>query len=123
MPYFPKHTFVIGLTTIRRERRLPPGAFGEILVNPGTRVEAADSVLKGTVPGDFLIVDVLAPLGLRSAEQFTDEMLEVVPGDKVERGQAMAINGKGRGAKVVKAPTNAVVARIEGSQMILQVNP
>ena len=123
MPYFPKHTFVIGLTTIRRERRLPPFAFGEVLVKQGTRVEAADPVLTGTVPGDFLILDALAPLGLRSADQFTQDMLEILPGERVEQGQVIAAQGQGRGMKVVKSPADAVIARAEGGQIILQTNP
>ncbi len=123
MPYYPEHSFIIGLATIRRERRLPSGAIGEVVVREHQRVEASDVVLEGSVPGDFVILSALERLGLRTPDQLTEDMFEVQVGNLVERGQILATRGKGRGAKTVKAPTDAVVARIEGGQIILQVNP
>jgi hypothetical protein len=123
MPYYPEHSFIVGLATIRRERRLPHGAIGEVVVREHQRVEASDIVLQGTVPGDFIILNALEPLGLRVAGELTAEMLEVKVGDLVERGQVIATKGHGRGARTIKAPAEAVIARIEGGQIILQVNP
>ncbi len=123
MPYYPEHSFIVGLATIRRERRLPPGAIGEVTVPEHQRVEASDVVLRGTVPGDFIILNALEPLRLSQADQFTDEMLDVKIGDLVEQGQVIATRGRGRGARTIKAPIDAVIARVEGGQIILQVNP
>src|SRR5437867_802263 len=123
MPYYPDHTFILGLTTIRRERRLPPGAIGHATARDGTHVEAQDVVLTGSLPGDFIILDILEPLGLKKADQLTEEMINVEVGNTVEKGRVIAQNGKGRGAKVLRAPVNALIAQIENGQAILQVNP
>ncbi len=123
MPYYPEHTFVIGLTTIRRERRLPPGAMGsEVMVKEGMRIEAADTVLRGTAPGHYLILKALGPLGLRHADDLNEDVLHVQVGDRVERGAIIAARGRGRGAKTIKAPTDGVIARIEDGEIILQAN-
>ncbi len=119
MPYYPEHTFIMGLATIRRERRLPPGAIGEVMVREHQRVEAADVVLRGAIPGDFVILKALRPLGLRSADQLTEDLLQVPVGDLVEKGQVVAANRK----KTIKAPVDAVLARIEDGDIILQANP
>jgi hypothetical protein len=96
MPYYPEHTFVIGLTTIRRERRLPPGAMGsEVMVKEGLRVEAADTVLRGTAPGHYLILKALGPLGLRHADDLNEDVLHVQVGDRVGRGAIIAARGRG----------------------------
>jgi hypothetical protein len=124
MPYYPEHTFIIGLATIRRERRLPPGAIGgEVLVKEGLRVEAADMVLRGMVPGDYLLLKALAPLGLRHADELNEDVLQVQAGSRVEKGGIIAVRGEGRGARTLKSPTDAVIARIEEGEIILQANP
>jgi len=123
MPYYPTQTFIIGLTTIRRERRLPPGAYGEISVRELQRVEAQDIVMRAAMSGDYIILDVLGPLGLKSVDEFTEDMMQAPVGQTVERGQVIAQNKPGRGAKVLRAPAAAVIARIEGSQIILQLDP
>jgi hypothetical protein len=123
MPYYPGHSFAIGLTTIRRERRLPVGAFGEVAVRELQRVEADTVLLRGTSPGDFIIVDLLDALGLKSIEQFDDSMIQVPLGQVVEKGRIIAQNGKGRGAKTLKAPAQSVISRVEGRQLILQLAP
>ena len=111
MPYYPAQTFILPLTTIRRERRLPSGAYGDVVVREDQRVEAQDIVLRGSLPGDYMILDALEPLGLKKPEQFTEDMLTVPVGQVVDKGTVIASNGKGRGAKVLRAPAEAVVAR------------
>src|ERR1041385_1986466 len=119
MPYYPDRTFVLGLTTIRRERRLPPGAIGHATARDGTHVEAQDIVLTGSLPGEYLIVDALEPLGLKKAEQLTEEMVNVQAGTTVEKGRVIAQNGK----KLLRAPVNALIAQVDNGQIILQANP
>jgi len=119
MPYYPDHTFILGLTTIRRERRLPPGAIGHATARDGTHVEAQDVILTGSLPGDYIIVDVLEPLGLKKADQLTEEMITVQIGNTVEKGRVLAQNGK----KTVKASVNALIAQIDNGQIIMQANP
>ena len=46
MPYYPEHSFVVGLATVRRERSLPPGVVGsEVQVRNGDVVEAQTVLL------------------------------------------------------------------------------
>ncbi len=125
MPYYPEHTFILGLTTIRRERRLPPGAVnGEIMVKDHHRVEAPTEVLiRGAASGAYIILDVRKPLGLRPGDEINPEMFQVQPGNVVTKGQPLAVRGQGRQAKTLKAPTDAVVARIEDGRLILQADP
>jgi hypothetical protein len=123
MPYYPSQTFILPFTTIRRERRLPTGAFGDVAVHEDQRVEAQDVVLRGSLPGDYMILDALEPLGLKKPDQFTEEMLVAAPGQLIEKGAIIASNGKGRGAKVLRAPAEAIVARVDAGQVILQLNP
>ena len=119
MPYYPDHTFILGLTTIRRERRLPPSALGHATARDGSHVEAQDIVLTGSLPGDFMIVDALEPLGLKKAEQLTEEMINVQAGNTVEKGRVLAQNGK----RMLRAPVNALIAQVDNGQIILQANP
>ncbi|MCC7452009.1 MAG: hypothetical protein IT324_31680 [Anaerolineae bacterium] len=125
MPYYPEHSFILGLTTIRRERRLPPGAVnGEIMVRDRHRVEAPTEVLiRGAVSGDYVILDIRKPLGLRPGDELSPSLFQVQPGNVVTKGTPLAVRGEGRRAKAVKAPVDAVVARIDGDQIILQANP
>ncbi|HVO43214.1 MAG TPA: hypothetical protein VMT34_11355, partial [Aggregatilineales bacterium] len=119
MKYYPPQSFVMGLATIRRERSLPPGAIGEVMVHEGSHVEGPEVVLRGAISGEYLIVDVLEPLGLRSLEKLTPDMFLVQMGEAVQVGQTIAENGR----RNMLAPETGVVVRIEGSQVIIQSNP
>src|SRR5258708_8646998 len=119
MPYYPDHTFILGLTTIRRERRLPPSALGHATARDGSHVEAQDIVLTGSLPGDFMIVDALEPLGLKKPEQLTEEMVNVQVGATVEKGRVIAQNGK----KILRAPVNALIPQAATGHTIFQPNP
>jgi hypothetical protein len=123
MPYYPEHTFILGLATIRRERRLPPGAFGEAVVREHQRVEASEVVLRGSVPGRYVILEALGPLGLRVGDVLADEWFQARVGEQVKKGQVIAARGKGRGAKTLKAPVDGIMARIDEGQVILQATP
>ncbi|HLY26641.1 MAG TPA: hypothetical protein VKQ72_09900 [Aggregatilineales bacterium] len=119
MPYYPNQTLIIGLTTIRRERRLPPGAIGQAAAREASHVEAQDIVLQGALPGEFIMLDALRPLGLRRPEQFNETMLTVQPGNTVERWQVIAQNG----SRTLKAPRAALLAHVEDGQIVLQTDP
>src|SRR5262249_34942524 len=120
MPYYPVQNYVLGLTTVRRERRLPSSAIGEVAVRENQRVEAHDVVLRGSIPGRFVLLDALAPLGLKPGQLIDESMMQVRVGDFVEKGRVLAQNGSGRGAKTVKSPINGVVARVDEGEIILQ---
>jgi hypothetical protein len=124
MAYYPEQTLILGMTTIRRERKLPPNAVGEVMVEEGAMIDQPSAiVLRGAIPGEFILLDALKPLGLRSADEITDEMLAAQPGEVIDPGQAILTLGKGRGAKSVLAPVQAIFARLDRDRVILQANP
>jgi hypothetical protein len=112
----------MGMTTVRRERRLPQGAIGQETVRQNEGVEPITVVLKGDIPGEFLIVDSLKALGLRSAASLDPAtMLRATPGARVEAGRPILETANGR--RAFRAPVDAIFARLEGSRVILQTNP
>lgn len=119
MTYYPAQTLVLPLAIIRRERRLPEGAISESAINEGNRVSPEDVVLRGLVPADFIILDALKPLGLRKVEDLTDAMIITPVGSSVQAGDVILANRR----RQIKAPSNAVFARLDGGQAILQANP
>lgn len=124
MAYYPQTTVVMGMTTIRRERRLPPHAIGEVKVTLNALVDPATVVLQGAVPSDFVILDALKALGLRRADEIDPEtMLQVEVGEVVDEGQPILAIGSGRRGRAFNSPIRAVFARLEGSRVILQTNP
>jgi hypothetical protein len=123
MPYYPDQTFIIGLTIIRRERRLPPGAIGQSVPRQGQRVEAQDVVLQGALPGRYIILDAVHLLGLKGPEEFNESMLLRQIGDTLDRGSIIARSGPARNAKQIRVTSNAIFSGIEDGQLILQANP
>jgi len=124
MAYYPPTTAVMGMTTIRRERKLPPGAVGEALVEQNSMVDPSTPVLRGAVPGAFIMLDALKPLGLKHVSELNPEtMLQVQLGEVVDQGQAILEVGSGRKLKTLDAPVRAIFVRLEGSQVVLQVDP
>ena len=123
MPYYPATTLIVPAVTVRRERRLPSNTISSWAIREGSTVSADEVIIRGLLPADFMVIDALRPLGLKRAEQINEDMLQVSKGGPVFEGDAILTIGKGRRAKSLKAPTNAVFARIEGSDVILQTNP
>lgn len=123
MAYYPAQTLVLPATTIRRERKLPPNAISSYAIREGSQVTPEDIILRGVLPADFIVLDALKPLGLKKAEDLTDDLIQTGPGQQIFEGDPILIAGKGRRAKTLKAPTTCVFVRIEGSDVILQTNP
>jgi hypothetical protein len=120
MRYYPNSTLVMGMATLRRERRLPPNAESENeLVSLGSAVEPSTVVLRGAVPSEYIILDGLHALGLRSPAELTGDMFRVPVGQAVEAGDVILAAGRKR----LISPVPAIFARIEDGQAILQANP
>src|SRR5260221_14169022 len=64
MPYYPEQTFVIDLTTIRRQRRFAPGAEEQSTAKEGQHVQAQEVVLQGALPGRDITFDEGRCVGL-----------------------------------------------------------
>jgi hypothetical protein len=123
MPYYPHQTLILGMATILRERRLPLGAIGEVRVAIGAEIEPNTEVLRGAIPGEFILLDALKPLGLKSADAITEDMLRVQPGEVVDPQTPILTVGKGRGARSVFSPVPAIFSWLDGSRVILQADP
>lgn len=123
MPYYPEQSLIVSLSLLRRERKLPPNAIGEVMVQEGQSVEPNTVVLRGAVPSGFVILDAVQGLGLKHAGQISEDMLQVQPGEVVLEGQPILQIGTGRRAPTLKSPTTAVFARLDSGRVILQADP
>jgi hypothetical protein len=59
--YYPVESRITALTTIRRERLLPTP--GQVLVEVGEMVGAADVVARCQLPGEVRVIDISRALG------------------------------------------------------------
>ena len=125
MPYYPETTVLHGLMRVVRDRSLPVQAVPRTVHSTivGGQIEAVNSVLEGDVLREYRIFDVAKELKIRkpNPNQIRD-LITVTEGARVEADQELARTGKGRRAKVLLAPTEGVVVRIEGKDIIFQVS-
>ncbi len=125
MPFYPNAHFILPLTTIWRERRLPPDATPlDVLVQEGQqRVEADTPVLRGARSSSYRIVSLREPLGLKPTGEIDPTWVRVAVGDHVEAGDTLAQRGGGRRARRAIAPVDGLVVRVVPDRLILQANP
>lgn len=125
MTYYPTQSLVVGMTVIRRDRQLPPGVYGKVLVRQGAPVQPDTVVLQGSQPGDFVIIDALKALNitLKDGGTLTEDLLQVRPGETLDKEQPIMIIGSGRRTRTLGSPVHAVFVRLEGSQIILRRDP
>lgn len=125
MPYHPETTVIMGLARIQRERSLPPQAVPRpthTLVT-GSQVEAVNTVLEGDILKEYRILDVTQALKLRNpSPEYLAELITIREGQRILVGQELARRGHGRRAKVLSAPAEGQVVRIEGSRIIIQLS-
>ncbi len=86
------HAYTPGLkvsryTLIRKERRLP--LKGEVLVEEGQEVKAEDIVARTEIPGNVMLVNVAAKLGIDPSE--VRKVMLKKEGDPVKRGEVIAV--------------------------------
>jgi hypothetical protein len=108
--YYPPETRVLPLTMIRRERVLPRP--GKVLVDPGERVQPAQTVAQSEVSGEVSVVNV-AHL-LRVAPARAHRYIRVKEGADVTMNTVIASRGLTSAGRV-KSPANGFVYRIDKS--------
>jgi hypothetical protein len=118
MAYYPSLTRSIPLATIRRERMLPVD--GEVVVNPGARVESMSIVARAQVPGRYRILDVAHALRVPPAA--ADKYIRLRTGQRVEAGQVAASRRVALGLvpRVAHVPQIGVVAAVGGGRVLLE---
>jgi hypothetical protein len=84
--YYPVESFIMPLTTIRRERLLP--APGQVLVQPGEMVGPTDVVARCQIPGKVRILD--ASRALRVRRDRVEKYVLKSPGDTVQANDVIA---------------------------------
>jgi hypothetical protein len=84
--YYPAESFIVPLTTIRRERLLPVP--GQVLVQPGEMVEPGDVVARCQIPGQVHILDAGRALRIRRGQM--DRCVRRSPGDAVQAREVIA---------------------------------
>ncbi|MBI5931186.1 MAG: hypothetical protein HY862_17890 [Chloroflexi bacterium] len=125
MRYHPEERIVLEYTVIKRDRALPPRAYGSVRVSPGANVESTHIIAEGELPQDFRIVDVAGPLNIDPDDaELLSNVLTVAQGDVVPAGHPLATPPRRKDRKKVPhVPVDGVVSLVEHGRVILQTNP
>ncbi len=106
---------VLGMTSIRRERRLPfPGI---ITVRVREKVQAADVVAEAQPMPKHYFLDISAGLGVPAAE--VRRFIRAEIGDPVEAGQLIA-GPVGLMRRTVRAHADGRIIRLAGGKLLLE---
>jgi len=111
-------TRVASFTRIRRDRILPDP--GEVLVDPGDRVESSQIVGRTTLPGDFRIVPVGRALGIPASD--VGKCLRVDLGATVHRGDVLA-RRDGLIGPTVTSPIDGILTATGGGRVLIEAKP
>ena len=124
MDYYPKQALILEQTIIRRNRMLPPRAHGEVLVSPGSAVNAQQVVVRGEIQQDFRMYDMTKLFGINADDtDRLEEKLAVRIGGPVAEGQQLFdVKGR-RGRRMPHSPAHGSVIGIDHGRLILQINP
>lgn len=110
-------THILPIARIQRSRMLP--CTGEVLVLPGDKVGATDTIAEAHAPGPHVMLDVRRALGIPRIED-AQQLIERKVGDQLEKGDVIAQVG-GVLPRVVRAPANGVIVAIQKGQVYLEL--
>ncbi|MGQ9628259.1 MAG: hypothetical protein ACUVV0_15320 [Anaerolineae bacterium] len=116
--YYLPEVRVTSLARIRRERLLPVP--GEVLVKPGSRVEAMDIVARTALPGGFRVIEAAKILSVREEE--LAGCLVKGQGENVQRGDVIA-RGKGFLPRVCRSPLAGRLRDVRGGKVLIEAEP
>ncbi len=116
--YYPDQITILPMTTIRRERVLPPDVVGEVTVQPDAFVSAVDVVARGVRASRYLVIDLRNTLGTDKPEAIASR-LHVRPGEFVRQGQVLAGDKKNR-RTLLRAPVNGMVSEVIDGRLVLR---
>lgn len=109
---------ISSLTRVYRKRVLPSP--GEVLVEPGQRVESTQVVARTSVPSSFRIVAVARLLSVPASQ--AEDYLQVDLGDSVHRGDIIA-KRSGLLGQSVEAPIDGIMTAKGGGQVLIEAQP
>ncbi len=117
--YYPSAFKVVPYGRVRLERLLPfPG---EVLVEPGQRVEPMDVVGRAHIPSQIRILHVAQRLSV--AEVALQEYLLKGPGERVEEGEVIAVAGRWPFRRLYRAPAEGKIVNEAQGRLLLEVSP
>ena len=121
MAQYADQRIISEMTTIRREVLLPEEAIGQVRVLQGQRVDIRDTVARGVIPAEHIIIDAARELRLRKADDLPGKLLVKV-GARVKEGQPIA-GSEGRRGRRVLAPVRGLVVHVSDGRIIMQRMP
>jgi hypothetical protein len=117
--YYPSASKVIPYGRVRLERLLPfPG---EVLVEPGQRVEPMDVVGRAHIPSQIRILHVAQRLSV--AEEDLQKYLLKGPGARVEKGEVIAVVGRWPLRRLYRAPAEGRIVNEVYGRLLLEISP
>ena len=117
--YYPSSFKVVPYCRVSLERLLPfPG---EVLVEPGQRVEPMDVVGRAHVPSQIRILHVAQRLSI--AEEDLQKYLLKGPGERVEEGEVMATVGRWPFRRLYRAPAEGRIVDEAHGRLLLEISP
>lgn len=124
MNYYPPSNIILSDTVITRERSIPSGLNGSVIVSEGEFVRADDVVISGKRPADFLIVDVASALKMQPDDERLNEILTLEIAQELTAGELLGTPIKGVSKRLMpKAPEDSVVRLVEHGRVILEIDP
>lgn len=109
-------TYTVPLAVVERKRVL--SCDGRVLVQVGSKVEAADIIAEGVVNTRHILLDIAKSLNV-SSRRITS-LMRVKKGQKINQGQLIA-ETTGLFAREVVAPADGRVVAVGGGKLILEV--
>jgi len=117
--YYPSAFKVVPYGRVSLERLLPfPG---EVLVEPGQRVEPMDVVARAHMPSQIRILHVAQRLSI--AEEDLQKCLLKEPGERVEKGEVIAVVGRWPFRRLCRAPGEGRIVNEAHGRLLLEISP
>jgi hypothetical protein len=116
--YYPDQTTILQMTTIRRERLLPPDVLGEVVVAENERVQPVDIVARGVRTAQYAILDLSAFADPDDPAVLRDR-LKVELGQQVRAGDVLIAEGA-RGRTVVRSPATGYAAQLVDNRLVIR---
>ncbi|NPV67647.1 MAG: hypothetical protein HPY64_10920 [Anaerolineae bacterium] len=116
--YYPDQTTILPMTTIRRERTLPPDVIGEVTVQLDAFVSAVDVVARGTRASRYLVIDLRNALGVDDPAAIAAR-LHVRADQVIRKGDILAGDKKNR-RTLLRAPVTGRVHSVVDGRLVLK---
>lgn len=117
--YYPSAFKVVPYGRVSVERLLP--FLGEVLVEPGQRVEPMDVVGRAHISSRIRILHVAQRLSI--AEEDLQQYSLKGPGERVERGEVIAMVGRWPFRRLYRAPAEGRIASEAHGRLLLEISP